>query len=299
MDAETKARKMAELEKRLAVAQSKRYLGPTQNNVRHDISIPDGVVLIGSDCHYWPGEPSTAHRAFVHAAEDLAPSAIILNGDVFDGARVSRWSASAWREYTQLPSVTGEIGVCQARLREIVLAGNTGADDRGLANPACLWTLGNHDSRFERYLVESAPEISGVQGTRLKDHFPDWTPAMSVWINGDTEHAVVVKHRFKNGMHAPHNNTRDAGITMVTGHLHSLKVSPWSDYRGTRWGVDGGTMAVPHGPQFDYSEDNPVNWRSGFVVLTFHNGRLMWPELVWVIEEAEGLVCFRGEVVEV
>jgi hypothetical protein len=77
-----------------------------------------------------------------------------------------------------------------------------------------------------------------------------------------------------------------------------MKVQPFSDYNGTRFGVDCGTLADPGGPQFvDYMEDSPANWRSGFVVLTFHKGRLLWPEPVHVIED--GAVEFRGRVIDV
>jgi hypothetical protein len=109
---------------------------------------------------------------------------------------------------------------------------------------------------------------------------------------------VVIKHRIRGGLHAAHNNTLNAGTTTVTGHLHSLKVTPFSDYGGTRWGVDTGTMADPYGPQTaDYTELGPVNWRSGFIVLTFSGGELLWPEIVHVREE--GKVEFRGKVIEV
>ena len=63
------------------------------------------------------------------------------------------------------------------------------------------------------------------------------------------------------------------------GYLHKLSVTPWSDYRGRRYGIDTGTMAGPYGPQFNYTEAGPVNWASGFAVLTFHKGKLLQPEL--------------------
>jgi hypothetical protein len=85
---------------------------------------------------------------------------------------------------------------------------------------------------------------------------------------------------------------------MVTNHLHSQKVTPYTDYNGDRWGVDTGTLAEPFGPQFqDYCEDNPVNWRSGFAMLTFERGRLLQPELIRVVEE--GVVDFRGRLWDV
>jgi len=127
-----------------------------------------------------------------------------------------------------------------------------------------------------------APEYAQMHGVHLKDHFPRWRPCWSVWINDE----VVVKHRYKGGIHATHNNTVNSGKTTVTGHLHSLKVTPFDDYNGTRWGVDTGTLAEPNGPQFlNYMEDNPRNWRSGFVVLRFVRGRLLWPQLVSVLDQ--------------
>ena len=84
---------------------------------------------------------------------------------------------------------------------------------------------------------------------------------------------------------------------MVTSHLHSLNVRAFTDYNGTRFGVDTGTLSEPYLPQFQYVEDNPVNWRSGFVVLTFIDGELQWPEVVNVVRE--GVVGFRGQHIHV
>jgi len=84
------------------------------------------------------------------------------------------------------------------------------------------------------------------------------------------------------------------GLTMVTGHLHRLAVTPWADYTGRRWGVDTGTLADPLGPQFEYLENNATPWCSGFAVLTFKDGKLLPPELCEVID---GVAYFRGEAV--
>jgi hypothetical protein len=109
---------------------------------------------------------------------------------------------------------------------------------------------------------------------------------------------VVVKHRYKGGVHATHNNTVNSGVTTITGHLHSLKVTPFGDYNGTRWGVDTGTLAEIDGPQFiDYLEDGPVNWRSGFAIITMKDSKPLWPELV--SKYAEGIINFRGQLIDV
>lgn len=250
--------------------------------------VENGVVIVASDAHYRPGQiVSSAHLALREMCARLAPSVVILNGDVLDGPRISRWPAGDWDNAASQPSVVDELAECQARLREVIAASHGAMH---------LWTLGNHDARFEGHLVKRAPEYAGVHGTRLRDHFPDWTPAMSVWINPDSAHPVVVKHRYKSGKHAAYNNAKDAGWSVVTGHLHALKVEPHSDYRGTRWGVDCGTLAPIYGPQFIYAEDNPQDWRSGFAVLTFVDGLPLWPEVVYVVDEEARLYSWRGEV---
>jgi hypothetical protein len=252
---------------------------PTDFPQRIQTTMQDGIVIVGSDAHYWPGSGSTAHRAMVQAIKEYKPVAVVQNGDVFDGASISRHPPIGWESN---PSVEDEINACRERLGEIEAAAGSETE--------LFWTLGNHDARYETRLATAAPEYAKVHGVHLKDHFPKWRNSFSLFINDD----VVIKHRLKGGIHATHNNTVQSGRTIVTGHLHSLKVTPYSDYNGTRWGVDTGTLADPYGPQFnDYTEDAPVNWRSGFVILTFEGGELMWPEVVHV--RSPGIVEFRGK----
>ena len=253
-----------------------------QHPPRTDIEVPDGHVIIFSDAHYWPDLISPAHRALVKLAKKLKPKIVIANGDVFDGASISRHPPIGWES---APTVEEEIGTCQKRLREI---------QKAAGSPKLIWTLGNHDGRFETRLATVAPQYAKVHGVHLRDHFPDWEPCWATWINDE----IVVKHRFKGGIHATHNNTLWSGKTMVTGHLHSLKVTPLTDYNGVRYGVDTGTLADVYGPQFtDYTEGNPSNWRSGFAVLKIVDGWLMMPQLCQVVDETH--VEFQGELIEV
>jgi hypothetical protein len=270
-------------------------IGPNHQNPQRKKDFPgrlntklyDGIMMVGSDHHYWPGEPSTAHKAFVKLAKELRPKIVIANGDVCDFGQISRHPPLGWDEQ---PTVKEQIDVASLRLDEI---------KKAAPRAERFWPLGNHDSRLEQSLVRSLPELSGVHGTHLSDHFDEtWQRCWSVFINDDTEYSkVVVKHRFKSGIHAPWNNAIHSGVSIVTGHLHSQKVYPFSDYIGTRWGVDAGCMADPYGAQFEYAEDSPRNWRSGFCVLTFIKGELLQPELVRVVRD--GVVDFRGELVNV
>lgn len=249
---------------------------------RATIDVPEGHVLVGSDAHIWPGPASTAMRAFIAFSKRLKPKAVVLNGDVLDLPRISRHPPIGWEDQ---PSPQEEIEAAQDLLHKLEMSAGRCRK---------IWTLGNHDQRFETRLATVAPEYARVAGVHLKDHFPLWEPCWSVWVNSD----VVIKHRFKSGDHAPFNNALRSGKTMVTGHLHSAKVMPFTDYGGTRYGVDTGSLADPmHKAFVDYTEDNPKNWRAGFVVLTFKDGQLLFPELVLVTDKDH--VQFRGELIKV
>lgn len=258
----------------------------TRHNVAHPqrvhLEVENGTVIIGSDAHIWPGPRSTAIRAFIKFCKDIKPKAVILNGDVLDFPQVSRYPPIGWESH---PTVQNEIEAGQDVLSDI---------ERATFKIPKVWTLGNHDGRFETRLATVAPEFAKVKGIHLRDHFPAWQPGWSCWIN----QSVVVKHRFKGGLNAALNNTMASGLTMVTGHLHSPIVTAWTDYNGTRYGVDTGCLADPdHRAFVDYTEDNPKNWRSAFGVLTFRDGVLLPPELV-TVHDAER-VAWRGELIKV
>jgi len=133
-----------------------------------------------------------------------------------------------------------------------------------------------------------------IKGFSLKDHLPAWQPCWSFWLNDET----IVKHRLKGGVYAGYNNVKAAlGANIVTGHTHVLAVQPLTGYQKTFYGVQTGTLAHPKGNQFiDYTEDAPVDWRSGFAMLTFHKGRLLMPELFQVHDENDHTIEFRGKV---
>ena len=244
---------------------------------RLEFSCPDGVIVVASDCHYWPGEPSVAHKALVEIIKKLKPKAVVLNGDVVDGARVSRHDPLYG---LNPPTIKEEIQVCQERLGDIEKA----------FKGAMIWTYGNHDTRLWRYLKINAPEIEGMHGADIFDYFPGWRHGYLLEVNNDT----IIKHRWHNGIHATYNNTLKGGRSIVTGHLHRLQITAWGDYNGRRYGVDTGTIADITDESFSYTEGNAVPWASGFAVLTYKDSHLLPPELC---EVRDGVAYFRGKSV--
>lgn len=254
-----------------------------QERAVYKLKITNGVVLVASDLHIWPGPLTTMQRAFLQFVKKIKPAAVILNGDVFDGARVSRHPSIGWE---RKPTVRQEMEAVRDYLSDLTIASG---------NAKRIWPAGNHDLRFESRLAHATPEFEGVEGVALKDHYPDWTPCWRCDINED----VVVRHRELGGEHADFRNVQTQGKTVVTGHDHRTGVVHWVSYNGIHYGVRCGFMAEsPLDPQFvHYLEGRIPNWVPAFVMLTFKDGRLLWPELItW---HAEGIVNFRGELINV
>lgn len=247
---------------------------------RYRMTMRNGTIIVGSDAHYKPDIVSTAHRALVQLVKRIKPDVIVLNGDLLDGSSISRHFRIRWHKVFQ---VKDELDAVKDRLGEI---------EAVAANAKLIRTWGNHDSNFETRLSGHVPQYEGVGGFTLWEHLPRWQPCMSVFVND--ERGMVIKHRYKGGLHAPHNNVLWAGRHMVTGHLHSQKVQPITNYNGTLYGTDTGCLASPEDETFHYAEDDPRNWRSGFGVFTFVDGEMMPPELVTVT--GAGRVWFRGEI---
>jgi len=250
----------------------------TEGHTRRGMDIENGRVIVFSDAHFWPDITTTAFRALLESIKEFKPTAIVCNGDAFDGAGISRHPRM---DFELLPSVKEELEACQFYLGEI---------EKVAKGAKMFWPLGNHDMRFTANIVNNLPAYEGVPGTTLKEYFPMWNPCWSFWVNEDT----CIKHRWKGGWTGGRSNTLNSGVNMVTGHTHAMNVIGVTDYNGTRWGVQTGTLADPHGQQFNYTEDAPKDWMSGFVMLSFHNGRLLQPEMIRVWDE--GQVEFRGKV---
>lgn len=286
-------RKRRQVEERLGLT-LQAAMGPASTySPRATFKITDGVVPIFGDAHFWPGEPTTAYRALLWFIKEHRKQlkGVVCNGDAIDGASISRHPPT-WTEHQ--PTVLEELEVVTERMAEL---------EKASGKLPRYWTLGNHDARFEMKLAAVAPQYRGVRGMHLKDHFPLWTPCWSLEAGPNPGAAIssnmIIKHRFKGGIHATHNNALWSGRSIATNHLHSLKVTPLTDYNGTRYGVDCGCLCDPRSPAFSYTEDNPLNWRSGFAVLTWHKGELLWPEVLAVRDEDKGVVEFRGRVFRV
>lgn len=232
------------------------------------------TVIIGGDAHFWPGEPPIMWKAFCKIAKKIKPDAIVLNGDILDGVRVSRHGRFFG---TKAPTVSEELEMAHKCLKMLPNA------------PEQIWTMGNHDIRFDNYLANNASELEEYTGS-IKDRFPKWNFAWSTVINN-----VEIRHRFRGGIHTAWNNALHAGVSIVTNHTHQLQITAVRNRNGSHYGIETGMLGDPLSPAFEYTEGAPSRVCPGFVVLSFdEEGNLMPPELAEMIR---GRPTFRGEYV--
>jgi len=252
-----------------------------KRGIRRIASIDSGRIIVFNDAHIWPNRRTLAMDKLALLCRELKPVMVVANGDIFDGAKISSHPPNGWEDRSaKRPEVFEEIEAVAEYMNEI---------RRATPKARHVWNLGNHDIRPAKYLAVHAPLIEKVKGTRLDDHCTGWDVGWSLMIN---EHTMI-KHRWNGGAHALYNNVMKSGVSMITGHLHQGEVRGYTDYRGKRYACDPGTMMDigPESPQVDYTEDAPVNWSSGFAVLTLDNGVLLRPELCEILN---GNAYFRG-----
>ena len=251
-----------------------------------EMDLKDAIIAVSSDLHCWPGEMTTGQKAFLATIKHMKPQVVVLNGDVFDGAKVSRFGSSEWNK---LPSVAEELKACVEYLWKIRKVAPQGT--------RFIWVQGNHDQRFVRKIIDGASEFEGVPGFDIRDHFPDWEMCYRFTVNPGKDGMTDFVHNWAGGIHAAYNNVLRAGCNYVTGHTHRLMDRPWADRTGRRYGVETGTLTEIDGPQAYYVGGRPVDWGAGFPVLTFKDGRLLRPEYVDVIGKDK--ISFRSQVVAV
>jgi hypothetical protein len=259
----------------------------TAGHARRGSSIENGRVVVFSDAHWWPGlSYTTAYKALIECIKEFKPTLVVAGGDLFDGSQASRHPRIGW---ANTPNVKEELECCQEMLEGI---------EKVAKGAKKAWVLGNHDARFETFLSNSAGNVyQGVQGFTLKDHFPLWQGCWTYWVENPGKVDTVFKHKNKGSWSAGRNNTLQSGTHMITGHTHALNCVGYTDYNGTRWGVQTGCLADPKGEQFiHYTEDAATDWISGFALLTYEDGNLLQPELIRVFDEDQGIIDFRGKL---
>lgn len=234
-----------------------------------EIKIKDGLVIIGSDIHI-PFQDSKAVDAFISYCEDLQPTAIVLNGDVLDFYKLSRFVKGEGRNPYE------EITACQELLKSI---------KSKCPNSIIYYVIGNHETRLQTYVLNNAPHLASL----VEDVFTI-IKTEEVGVKGCAE--VIINDNFvcthgkllgsKAGLSAIKEIEKHY-MSGASGHTHRLaKFLTRKAKRKFVW-LETGCLCDLN-PEYVQDPD----WQQGFAVIQFEKGKLKRAEVI-EIENGEVL----------
>ena len=168
-------------------------------------------VLVLSDIHLPYHEISAIETAIDYGFKS-GIDAIYLNGDVIDFAKISRWEKDP-----ALMSAPVEVEMARD-----FLAGLT-----SLGLPV-YYKLGNHEDRWDRYILQNAPELIALPGIQLKAALG--LDELEIELIDSRQHAkfgklsVLHGHEFGESVFSPVNPARGLFLrgksSVLAGHNH-------------------------------------------------------------------------------
>lgn len=233
-----------------------------------EIKIKNGIVIIGSDIHI-PFHDPKAVKAFGEYCREIQPTAIILNGDVLDFYKLSRFVKGEGRNPYE------EITTCQELLEDL---------KDSCPNSDIYYVIGNHETRLETYVLNNAPHLASL----VEDVF-SIIKTKDIGVKGCAE--VLINDSFvcthgkllgsKAGLSAIKEIEKHY-MSGASGHTHRLaKFLTRKARRKFVW-LETGCLCDLN-PEYIQDPD----WQQGFAVIQFENAKL---------KRAEVLEIENGEV---
>jgi hypothetical protein len=264
-----RANRAAESRRAHAERYVERYVAPYV--VRpDDHRMPDHgsyVLLSISDTHSQFLDPFV-WIAFQSAIRDLRPDGVLFNGDILEGAEISRHpKIPGWTE-----SLQSEFDFAREMIRQV----RENAGHRG----DIFWTGGNHDvDRLASYLTQTAPGLASLRDLRIDRQLGLDEYAVRLFTGGTiasprgTEDArpgfllfghYRIHHGTRLGATPAVEELRDAGRSGQSGHVHRASQAWATNERqeAISW------MTTPAGCRHEvgraYMKGTTTGWQRGF-----------------------------------
>lgn len=226
--------------------------------------IIDGIkkLLIFSDIHLPYHNLEAIETMFAHC-EDKDIDGILINGDLLDFYGISRWDKAPDK-----PKMREEFEMAQEffiALRQMFPV------------IPIIFKLGNHDARWEKYLISKAPELFGIPEfrldhiLRLKEHNITMIDEKRLMKFGKLN--IIHGHEFGESTFSPVNAARGlfirAKCNIVAGHNHQSSEHSESNVNGENmacWSIGCLSELTPDYRPFAYTK-----WNHGFAIVTMKN----------------------------
>jgi predicted phosphodiesterase len=224
-----------------------------------------GRGIVASDLHV-PYHDVDAIRLMLEYAEGHGyTDYVIINGDLLDCYQLSHWLRDP-----DARNFAGELDKARQLLQ--VFASRFGK---------VIYKLGNHESRFTRYMMERAPELLGIPWLSFDNLLgnPDTREPVSKWLGVEivpdnrvmTAGALTILHghEYGKGLQSPVNPAKGmfnkAVACTLNGHLHQTSQHTQRTIEGRQ--ISCWSTGCLCGLTPDYA---PLNkWDHGFAAMEF------------------------------
>ena len=221
----------------------------------YNVKLKDGKVFVASDLHF-PYQDNKAIECFLKEVENKKPDMVVLNGDLLDFYRLSR--------FTKDPSgkdPAEEIEMCREFLHRL----------RSITDVPIYYTIGNHETRLEKYILDQAPMIACLMDNVfqvIKTEDIDIIGCSRLTINDNFVFEHGTRLGSKTGLSAI-KELEAHYLSGATGHTHRLaRYSTRKSGRRFIWLETGCLCDLS--PEYMIDPD----WEQGFGIVGFKSGRL-------------------------
>lgn len=231
-----------------------------------ELEIKDGTIIIGSDIHF-PYQDDRAVEAFRKYCYEKKPEVIILNGDLLDFYKLSRFSKDPSGK-----NPAEEIEMCRSFLRALKSE-----------NPQAIiyYTIGNHETRLEKYVLDNAPQIAC-----LIDNVFEIIKTDEIGVIGCSSllvnNAIIFKHGTRLGNKSGLSAIKELEahyLSGATGHTHRLaRFSTRKSGKRFEWFETGCLCDLD--PEYMVNPD----WEQGFVQIDFKKGKLHKGQIIQIVD---------------
>lgn len=220
-----------------------------------NINVTDCSIAIASDFHY-PFQDESAIAAFLTYVTVRQPDYIVLNGDLLDFYRLSRFSKGEGRNPKE------EIDMVKGFLKTL--------RDK-CPNSNIYYPIGNHETRLEKYVYDKAPEIASIM-----NNFYELLDCEELGVIGCSKvifnNSFTCKHGMllgkKAGMSAM-KEIENSYMSGATGHTHRLaKFITRKSENKYIWLETGCLCSLK--PEYMLDPD----WQQGFCTVEFMDDKL-------------------------
>lgn len=221
------------------------------------LKLDNGKIMVASDIHF-PYEDKSAVTAFMKEVGLRKPDVIVLNGDLLDFYKLSKFSKDPTGKNPE-----EEIEMCKTFLKKL----------RKEAGKDCkiYYTIGNHSARLRKYILDNAPMVAGLMEnvfSLLKLEESNTIGCASLLVND----CFLFKHGSRLGNKSGLSAIKELEahyLSGASGHTHRLnRYSVRKAGRRFIW-LETGCLCDLN-PEYMIDPD----WEQGFGIITFEKGKL-------------------------